>query len=325
MLTSANGLVHEAAHDALSDVYATIALAKLIKTKQPKLYDYAYRLRDKRFAASLIDMVNLKPLLHISSRFPSENGNAALVLPLMLHPSNKNSVVTFNLLFSPADLFALSVEQMRERLFTRTEDLPAGVERLALKEVHLNKTPMLLPLNMLDDEAAHRLQINKSLCEAHWREFNGLSTLQWQELRQRLYALYSSMSFGERQDPDQMLYSGFFEAHDKKQMQLVRRLSPEQLAVQVIEFDDERLPELFFRYRARNFPESLTAEETQRWRVFCGERLSDLAAGASVTLPMLYERIEQMRAAGNLSQEQHRLLDQLAVYAEDCAAKAVMG
>ncbi|HCS66107.1 MAG TPA: exodeoxyribonuclease I, partial [Cellvibrio sp.] len=145
MLSKANNLKHEAAHDALSDVYATIAVAKLIKTKQPKLYDYAYRLRDKRFVASLIDIDSHKPLLHISSRFPAENGNAALVLPLMMHPTNKNSVIAFNLGSDPQALLTLPAEELRLRLFTRTEDLPDGVERLALKEIHFNKTPMLLP------------------------------------------------------------------------------------------------------------------------------------------------------------------------------------
>ena len=44
-LSAANGLAHEAAHDALSDVRATIALARLIRDKQPRLFDFALRLR----------------------------------------------------------------------------------------------------------------------------------------------------------------------------------------------------------------------------------------------------------------------------------------
>src|SRR5690625_6408066 len=47
-LTAANNLSHESAHDALSDVYATIALARLIRERQPKLFEYAYRLRDRK-------------------------------------------------------------------------------------------------------------------------------------------------------------------------------------------------------------------------------------------------------------------------------------
>jgi exodeoxyribonuclease-1 len=46
-LTQANGLTHEAAHDALSDVRATIALARLIKQAQPRLWDFCLKLRQK--------------------------------------------------------------------------------------------------------------------------------------------------------------------------------------------------------------------------------------------------------------------------------------
>jgi len=316
-LTQANGLVHEAAHDALSDVYATIAMAKLIKTKQPKLYDYAYRLRDKRFAGSLIDIAGHKPLLHISSRFPSENGNAALVLPLAIHPTNKNSVIAYNLSFSPQVLLTLSAAELKERLFTRTEDLPEGQERLALKEIHLNKTPMLLAPNMLDDKTAVRLNIDKLLCEQHWQQLANLSLIEQQHLQEKLYALYSDMGFAEKTDPEQMLYSGFFDEHDKRLMVQVRKSSPEQLAAQSFSFKDERLKALLFRYRARNFPQTLSTQEQQQWREFCQWRLNDPASGSSLTITDLEARIAQLRQQDpTLNDKQLYLLDELWAYAQ---------
>lgn len=315
MLTAANGLVHEAAHDALSDVYATIAMAKLIKTKQPKLYDYAYRLRDKRFAGSMIDIAGHKPLLHISSRFPSEQGNAALVLPLALHPSNKNSVIAYNLSFNPKDLLNLSVDELRVRLFTKTDDLPDGVERLALKEIHLNKTPMLLPANMLDDKTAARLTINKSLCEKHWQQLANLAQAEREHLQQTLYALYSEQSFAEKTDPEQMLYSGFFDDQDKKLMTQVRRSSPEQLAQKTFNFKDQRLTEILFRYRARNFPESLSAVECKQWRAFCQRRLTDVSAGAGIVINDLQARVATLMALPETSDAQKTLLMKLQEYA----------
>jgi len=315
MLTAANGLAHEAAHDALSDVYATIAMAKLIKTKHPKLYDYAYRLRDKRFAGSMIDIAGHKPLLHISSRFPSEQGNAALVLPLALHPSNKNSVIAYNLSCSPKDLLSLSVEELRLRLFTKTEDLPKDVERLALKEIHLNKTPMLLPANMLDDKTAERLKINKALCETHWQQLSSLSQVESNYLQQTLYALYSEQSFAEKTDPEQMLYSGFFDDQDKKLMTQVRRASPEELAQKTFNFKDSRLTEMLFRYRARNFPHSLSDIECQQWRVFCQRRLTDISAGASIVMDDLYARIAALIELPETTAAQKILLQQLQEYA----------
>lgn len=315
-LTEANGLVHEAAHDALSDVYATIAMARLVKQCQPKLYDYAYRLRDKRFVASMIDIGGCKPLLHISSRFPAENGNAALVLPLVMHPNNKNSVIAFNLSSDPSDLLQLSVDELRQRLFTRTDELPAGVERLALKEIHLNKTPMLLPPNMLDDATAERLAIDSSICYRHWQVLANLTPASLQALHQKLISLYSEQRFAVPLDPEQMLYSGgFFAAQDKNLMLRVRTLTPPALAQSALAFNDPRLPELLFRYRARNFPETLGSAERIRWRAFCAQRLTDPEAGAGIVLADFQERLTQLEAT-ELSAAQRDLLKQLAVYAD---------
>ncbi|HWV15816.1 MAG TPA: exodeoxyribonuclease I [Cellvibrio sp.] len=315
MLTAANNLVHEAAHDALSDVYATIAMARLIKTRQPKLYDYAYRLRDKRFAGSLIDIAGHKPLLHISSRFPGEQGNAALVLPLALHPSNKNSVIAYNLGVSPADLLKLPVEELRPRLFSKTTELPEGVERLALKEIHLNKTPMLLPPNMLDDKTAARLHIDRTLCESHWQQLANLTRDEREQLQEKLFALYREQSFAEKTDPEQMLYAGFFDDHDKKLMLQVRRSTPEVLAHKAFPFKDSRLSELLFRYRARNFPQTLSEAERQQWRAFCQRRLSDPQAGASLVMADLEQRIADLMVAPETSVAQKTLLAGLQDYA----------
>jgi exodeoxyribonuclease-1 len=316
MLTAANHLNHEAAHDALSDVYATIAMAKLIKTQQPKLFDYAYRLRDKRFVNSLIDIANHKPLLHISSRFASENGNAALVLPLAIHPTNKNSVIAYNLAFSPKDLLSLSADELRERLFTRTEDLPAGVERVALKEIHLNKSPMLLPPTMLDEPTAARLQIDRAVLEQHWQQLRNLSLAEQSALQEKLYELYSEIGFIEKTDPEQMLYSGFFDDADKKLMAQVRRASPAQLASRPIEFKDARLGEILFRYRARNFPESLSALELQQWQLFCRERRTNRDAGASLILPDLHFRVAELLQLETTTEPQKNILNDLVHYAD---------
>jgi exodeoxyribonuclease I len=316
MLTAANNLQHEAAHDALSDVYATIAVAKLIKTKQPKLYDYAYRLRDKRFAASLIDIEHCKPLLHISSKFPNQQGNAALVLPLAYHPTNKNSVIAYNLGIDPTPLLDLPVEELRLRLFTANDALPAGVERLALKEIHLNKTPMLVTPSMLDDSLAARLGLDKSLCELHLECFANLSRDAAQALRSKLFTLYSEQDFAPRIDPEQQLYAGFFGDHDRRLMARIRRLGPAELASSNFEFEDPRLKDLLFRYRARNFPTSLTGEEWQQWQEFCRLRLTDSTWGAGLVMSEFLERITALSSQYEEDAQAQEILKKLRDYAD---------
>jgi exodeoxyribonuclease-1 len=316
MLTKANDLLHEAAHDALSDVYATIAVAKLVKTRQPRLYDYAYKLRDKRFAASMIDIDGHKPLLHISSRFPSENGNAALVLPLAMHPTNKNAVITINLSSDPSVLLRLPVEELRLRLYTRTEDLPEGVERLALKELHLNKTPMIMPANMLDGATAERLGIDKQLCERHWQTLRDMTLEEQQHLQRVLHQLYSENGFAEKIDPEQMLYNGFFDDADKQLMAQVRRATAEELAAQTFAFRDQRLKEMLFRYRARHFPASLNSIEQKQWEEFRLWRLTDPEAQNGLTLADFRERVGRLMEAPEVTGQQKILLKQLSAYAD---------
>ena len=316
ILTSANNLQHEAAHDALSDVYATIAVAKLIKTKQPKLYDYAYRLRDKRFVASLIDIESAKPLLHISSKFPNQQGNAALVLPLAHHPTNKNSVIAYNLGIDPTPLLDLPVEELRLRLFTANDALPEGVERLALKEIRLNRSPMLVTPAMLDDALAVRLGLDKSRCEQHRKCFTDLSAEGWWALRSKLASLYSDNDFAPKTDPEQQLYAGFFGDQDRRLMARIRKLGSTELASTHFEFEDNRLKDLLFRYRARNFPTSLTVEERQQWQDFCRLRLTDPSWGAGLVLSEFHSRIHVLLAQYEQDTRAQEVLKKLMAYAD---------
>ncbi|WP_020208406.1 exodeoxyribonuclease I [Gilvimarinus chinensis] len=320
-LTAANNLEHGAAHDALSDVYATIALARRLKSAQPKLFDYALKLRNKRFVAGQLDVDGLKPVLHISSRFPAAQGNAALVVPLAWHPQNKNSVIAYNLSADPEVLLTLEPEKLAERLFVASNDLPEGVERLALKEIHLNKSPMLLPLTALDDAAASRLRIDRDACERHWQRFYQLSVTELEALRNKLGQLYQLSQFEPRTDPEQMLYEGFFSDHDRALMRKVRQSPPKALA-EPFDFQDGRLPELLFRYRARNFPQTLTADEQERWRRFCYRRLTDSTAGASLIKTDFDALLAQLRQSGELTQAQELLLDELQGFAEQLLSKA---
>lgn len=324
-LTQANNLEHGLAHDALSDVYATIALAKLVKRRQPKLFDYAYRLRNKRFAGGMIDIDSFKPLLHISSMFPSSQGNCALVLPLAFHPQNKNSVIAYNLSAAPDDLFNLEAEALAERLFVRSDELPEGVERLALKEIHLNKSPMLLPPAMLDDAAAERLGVDRAQAETHWRRFSDMTLVESTALRAKLAKLYQSSQFAPRTDPEQMLYDGFLNDHDKRLLAIVRRSGGPELAADPLDFHDPRLPELLWRYRARNFPETLSAEERQRWCDFCHARLTDPAAGAGLVKADFDQRMSALLAQEALTAEQQQLLAQLQDYADSLLRRASGG
>jgi len=300
-LCAANGLMHESAHDALSDVQATIALAKLIKTRQPKLYDYVYKLRQKNRVKELLDLESRKPVLHISSMFPAENGCAAIIAPIAAHPVNKNAVIAFDLSADPAPLAQLGIDQIRERLFTRSEDLPEGVERLPLTLVHLNKCPVLVTPKMVDAKTAGRLKLNPDVVQENWRR------LQQMDIVHKLQQVYKVQDFEPRTDPEQQLYNGFFSPQDKQAMFAIRNATSEELANTQFGFKDARLPELLFRYRARNFPESLKPEESKRWQEYCYKRLTAADAGGSIVLQDYYQQLDALRLDQHYTEKSHIL------------------
>lgn len=168
-LTAANDISHASAHDALSDVTATIALAKLVKRAQPKLFDYILQNRGKVAVAKIVDTLSRKPFFHCSGMLPKENLYSAIMMPLAAHPTNKNAVICIDLSADPDALISLNKEQIKQRVFTAANDMPEGVERIPLKLVHLNKAPMVATPKVVDTVVAKRCSINLQRCEDSWR------------------------------------------------------------------------------------------------------------------------------------------------------------
>jgi len=288
LLSKANGIEHASAHDALSDVHATIALAKLIKTKEPKLYDYCYQLREKQRVLHHINIDERKPFLHISSRFSASNGCAALLAPLMQHPTNKNSIICYDLSVEPSSLLQLSADEVIERLYVKASAMPVGVARIPLKEVHLNKSPMVITAKMLDDKTAQRLNIDKLQCELHWQ------TLCSADLKDKLTRVYSDRSFVSHTDAEQKLYDGFMGDSDRALLTDIRHASPELLSTFSEKLKDKRLITLLFRYRARYYPETLTESEQYQWQEWRYHRLTDDTMGASLTLTQYFTELDAL-------------------------------
>jgi exodeoxyribonuclease-1 len=313
-LTAANNLKHEAAHDALSDVYATIAVAKLIKAKQPKLFDYLFNLRNKREVAALLNLAQKKPVLHISGMFPTERGCAALVLPLAQHPGNNNEIICFDLSADPTPLLELSADEIRLRVFTSNADLVG--ERIPLKTIRLNRCPVVATEKLLDEKTASRLLIDRVVCEHNMQRL--LADL---SLAKKLRDVFAAPERAALTDPEQMLYSGgFFSDADRATMTQVRKASAKQLATQTFAFEDKRLPEILFRYRARNFPQTLNSDERDQWKEFCLQRLTDPKAGAGIVIDTYRQQLEALSKVVPDDERRQQILQQLAEYADELLA-----
>lgn len=270
-LTQANDISHQSAHDALSDVHATIALARLIKLKQPRLYAYLFANRQKTAVTQLLQLGSFTPLVHVSGRFSVQNNCLAVILPLCLHPINQNEVIVYDLSVESSALLELNASEIQQRLFVANADLPENCERIPLKTVHINKSPVLAPLSVIRPKDAQRLELDLAQCH---KNLARIQSSPIQQLTQKLAQVFTRTYDNAPKDPDLMLYSGgFFSNKDKSSLQKIRQLPPEKLADFTANFDDDRLPEMLFRYRARNYPHTLTATEQQQWQTFCQNRL----------------------------------------------------
>ncbi|MDF7669772.1 exodeoxyribonuclease I [Orbaceae bacterium ESL0721] len=271
-LTKANQISHEHAHDAMSDVYATIAIAKLIKEKQPKLFDYFFQLRHKNRVAELIDVVNMTPIVHVSGMFGASRGNLSLVSPIAWHPTQRNLAIVCDLTGDLDPLINLSVDEIREKLYTKTEDLAVDESRIPLKQIHINKCPIVAPINTLRPENGKRLNIDIEHCLANVEKLRQHQLL----LQQKIGELFcQTVNYPENRDVDAQIYKGFLNSDDKLHCNLITATEPKNLeTLLTIQFNDPRLKPLFLRYKARNYPQSLSEQEAHQWAIHCQDRLN---------------------------------------------------
>ncbi|MEX9754844.1 exodeoxyribonuclease I [Providencia vermicola] len=301
-LTKANGVAHENAHDAMSDVLATINMAKRLKAAQPRMFDYFYQLRNKNKVSQLIDIVEMTPLVHVSGMFGALRSYVSLVAPLAWHPDNRNAVIMCDLSADISPLINLTVDQLRERLYTPKSELGDALP-VPIKLVHINKCPILAPAKTLRNEDAERTGIDRDIC------FRNLEILRKHpDIRNKVIEIFAqAQPFDEPDDVDAKLYSGFFSSADRATMEIIRKTSPQNLPALDLTFEDPRMKALFFRYKARNYPSILSYEEQQRWlqhrrEYFTESRLMEYMQ--SIELLMVehqedVERCKQLKALVN--------------------------
>lgn len=315
-LAEANGVRIGDAHEALSDVRALIGLARQLKAAQPKLWDYALRLRDKRYAASLLDVIAMKPVLHVSQRYPASRMCAAAALPIARHPRIDSRVIVFDLDQDPDALLQLEPDAIAERLYVRAADLPEGESRIALKEVHTNRCPALIAWDHLRAPDFGRLGIDPALAEARAARIRDAGPQLVEKVRQ-VFA-------GERErtpsDVDASLYDGFIGDGDKRLFPQVRSTPPEALGLAEFGFRDARLPEMLFRYRARNWPQTLSNDEWARWNDYRRARLCTESGLSEYSFTRFAEEIATLRALHAQDTAKQVLLDRLEAWGRELAA-----
>ena len=289
---------------------ATLALARLIRERQPRLFDFCLGLRKKDRVLEEIKWPQPRPFLHVSGRFPAAQGCIAILWPLAPHPSNRNELICWDLAHDPSQLQGMPAADIKRRIFTAASQLPEGQTRLPIKSIHINKSPVVIGnLAVLPDELAQRWGLNKSLAvqthalaalELHWPEHF------WSQV----YEPYQDAGTGPG-DVEEDLYGGFASAQDRRRLNQLRVQDPAIWGQRPQAFEDERFNDLIFRYRARHYPATLSAEEKADWQAFCQQRLHQPAAGGR-GWEAYRQALEALQA--NCPPDKRAVLDALQAY-----------
>jgi exodeoxyribonuclease I len=303
LITKINGIDHFKAHDALSDVEALIAVTKLIKDKQPKLYEYMLGIRDKKKVAELVDPKRPQPFVYASGRYSSEYQKTTIAYPLANSPKPGGCVLVYDLRVDPTPLLNLDVKALASKLTATWEDRQKeDFVPLPVKELAPNRCPAVAPPGVLDEAAQKRLQISFSEIEANLRTLR-----QYPDFGDRVVAAFKARpSYEKNADVDAQLYDGFVNDSDKGKMSAVRAASRDELADFHPDFSDERLVKLLVRYKARNYPTILNGSEREEWEAYRVERIQN-------DLPSYIKQLQELAKRPDANKF---LLEELQLWAE---------
>lgn len=271
LITKLNGITHAHAHDALSDVEALIDVTRLIKEKQPKLYEYLFSMRDKRQVAKLVNLENKAPFVYACGRYSSEHHKTTVAFPLTA--GRNGNIIVFDLRYNLDELLKEQKDDKEKSFFP------------IVKELCLNKCPAVSPIGVLDAEVTEAFADGReALTQTGWERI-GLTK---EQIENNLKSLLAHPDFAEQMrehfenrpeypeafDPESNLYGGFLSKSDENLCNIIRNSDERHLADYHPVFNDERLPALLLHYKAKNFPKTLAEDEVKTWETYRLARLN---------------------------------------------------
>ena len=303
LITGANGIAHENAHDALADVTALIAVTKLIKQKQPQLYDYLLKMRDKKVVQQLVNVDDEKPFVYASGRYDKEFAKTTVAFPLTT--SRNGGVVVYDLRYDPTPFVELSTEELSKKIFASWEERQAeDFVKLPVKELQYNRCPAVAPLGVLEQgDGWRKISLDLKTVQKHQNIL-----LNHPDFAEKLRSIFENKpAFKKLPDPEAQLYDGFLNDRDRIRVEAVRNADERELADFHPEFQDERLAPLLLHYKARNFPRSLSEDDLAQWETWRAQRLQAQLPGFMTAL---------RRLAPTATDEQQFILQELQLWAE---------
>ena len=310
LLTGLNKIDHASAHDALDDVNATIALTRLVQQKQPKLFEFLLKMRNKAEVSKLV--LSPAPFVYSCGEYPSEFEKTS-VAAAVGQPSDKQKILVYDLRFDPKEFSAMSTAELKKRWQLRHDD--DSWEPFPVTTLQFNRCPAVAPLSVMDQASQKRLQLDLKVIEAHYQTLKSSEAFveRLQEIQEMLNKQKQIEWTSDDKSVDEQLYDGFFDRHDNKLMAEVHKATPDNLSNFMTEFHDPRLKALLPLYKARNYPSQLSSEERVDWELFCQQRL--FSGNEQSRLARYLQRITEL-GAKPITKKNEYMLEELKLYGE---------
>jgi exodeoxyribonuclease-1 len=270
LIAKVNGIDHVKAHDALSDVDALIAVAKIIRDKQPQLYEYLLNMRDKKEVKKLVNLDIKQPFVYVSGRYDAQYNKATVAFPLTA--GSNGNVIVYDLRYDPTLYLNMNSKELAGKMFATWEQRQAeDFVKLPVKQLQYNRAPAVAPVGVLEQgDGWNKIGLNEATIKKH-REI----LLSVPSFAENIRTIYENREeFKKSSDPEAQLYDGFVSDGDKMRIETVRTATGNELADFHPNFVDERLDPLLLHYKARNFPKSLSDEEVISWEKWRCDRIN---------------------------------------------------
>lgn len=304
LITQANGIAHENAHDALADVTALIDVTKLVKDKQPQLYEYLLKMRDKKQVQTLVNLDDKKPFVYASGRYDKEFAKTTVAFPLS--SGRHGAVIVYDLRYDPTPFVDLSADDLAAKIFATWEQRQAeDFVSLPVKELQYNRCPAVAPLGVLEQgDGWQKISLDAKTVQKHQNIL-----LSHPDFAEKLRGIFENKpAFKKMPDPEAQLYDGFLNDRDRIRVEAVRNADERELADFHPEFQDERLVPLLLHYKARNFPRTLSQDELQQWESWRAQHLQ-------AQLPQFMAGLQRLAPTANDNDRQFTL-QELQLWAE---------
>ncbi|BCG49669.1 exodeoxyribonuclease I [Candidatus Profftella armatura (Diaphorina cf. continua)] len=314
-LSFVNNLLHKKSHDALSDVRATLGLARLIRNNNPRLFNFALSLRKKKYVLMEIGWPIARPFFYISHAFSAKNDYISLMWPICIHPMNKNILITWNLLYDPKQFLLNDINKIRDYLCFKKNSLNEDI--IPISMIHLNRSPIVISnLKILSSNLIFRCKFDLNCAFKNIKYAS--SILSRTHIWKKIFLDYKINNSNLELNIDEELYNNFISKNDNLKLAILRSMSPQELSDVNFCFENKKLKELIFRYRARNFIETLSLKELKRWEKYRISRFYN-KKNNNYTINMFYLEIQSLLKKVN--EYDKKILNALLMYGKNIIPK----